>query len=75
MTVQYTASDLQIMALYIAIFVHEIMSAKRTHEIRPVVLSSTQLLVYLLDTGIRYLPIFKSQKGSIKALNFPIVIS
>ena len=65
----------------LAIFIHEITSAKRTCEVQPAVLvgeSSTQLLMYSLDTGVRYsiyLPSFKSQKGSIEALNFLIIIA
>jgi hypothetical protein len=53
----------------------------RACEVRPMVLireSSTQLIVYSLDTCIRYStysPIFKSQKGSIEALNFFILTS
>ena len=57
----------------LALFIHGITSAKRMHEVQPAVRigeSSTQLL---LDTGIRYLPIFKFQKGSIDALNFLII--
>ena len=53
-----------------------------THEVQSVVLireSSTQLLMQSLDTGVRYssiyFPIFKSQKGSIEALNFLIITS
>ena len=52
-----------------------------SREVRPVVLvrgSSSQLIRYSLDTGIRYstyLPIFKSQKGSSEALNFLILTS
>ena len=43
----------------LALFIHGITSAKRTHEVRPAVLcreSSTQLVMYSLDTGtcIRY---------------------
>ena len=52
------------------------MSAKRTHEVQPAVLvreGSTQLVIYYsLDTCVRYstyIPIFKSQKGSMEALN------
>ena len=65
----------------LALFIHGIISAKRRRELLPAILvgeSSTQLLMYSLDTGIRYstyLPIFKSQKGSIEALNFLIIIS
>ena len=76
-----TASKLQIArgmvcsmhdAIYstrIALVIYRIMSAKRICEVRPVVLireSSTQLLIYSLDTCVRhstYLPIFNSQKG------------
>jgi hypothetical protein len=84
-----TASELQIgrdmaRAIYsarLAIFIYGITSAKRTREVRPAVLvreNSTQLLMYSLDTCIRYStysPIFKSQKGSMEALNFRIVTS
>ena len=65
----------------LALFIHEIMSAKRTCEVRPAVLdreSSTQLLINLLDTCVSYstyLLIFKSQKGSMEALNFEIITS
>ena len=41
----------------LALFIHGITSAKRTHEVQPVALvgeSSTQLLMYSLDTGVRY---------------------
>ena len=70
-------------AAYMMLFMHRITSVKRTCEVRPVVLvggSSTQLLMYLLDTDVRYsiqlyLPIFKYQKGSIEALNFLIITS
>jgi hypothetical protein len=50
-------------------------------DVRPAILvreSSTQLMMYSLDICIRYstyLPIVKSQKGSIEALNFLIVTS
>ena len=60
----------------LALFIHRIMSTKRMYEVRPAILvreSSTQLIMYLLDTCIRYsayIPIFKSQKGSTEALNF-----
>ena len=40
--------------------------------------SNVQLLMYSLDTRVSYstyLPIFKSQKGSIEALNFLIITS
>ena len=65
----------------LALFIHGIMSAKRTREVRPAVLvgeSSTQLLMYSLDTCVRYsiyLPIFKLQKGSMEALNFLVITS
>ena len=51
----------------LALFIHGIALAKRMCEVRPAVLvgeSSSQLLMYSLDTGIRYstyLLIFKSQ--------------
>ena len=41
----------------LALLIHGITSAKRTHEVRPVVLvreSSTQLSIYLLDTCVKY---------------------
>ena len=41
----------------LALFIHGITSAKGTHELRLAVLvgeSSTQLIIYSLDTGIRY---------------------
>ena len=59
----------------IALFIHEITSAKRTHEVQPALFvreSSTQLVMYSLDTCI---PIFKSQKGSMEALNFQVITS
>ena len=65
----------------LALFIHRITSAKKTREVQPTVLigqNSTQLLMYSLDTGIRYstyLPIFKSQEDSIEALNFLIITS
>ena len=52
-----------------------------SQEVRPAMLvreSSTQLIRYSLDTCVRYstyLLIFKSQKGSIEALNFLIITS
>ena len=60
----------------LALFIHGITSAKRTCEVWPAVLSresSTQLIMYSLDTCVRYstyIPIFKSQKGSTEALSF-----
>ena len=63
----------------VMLFIHGITSAKRTHEVRPAVLireSSTQLLIYSLDTCVRYstyLLIFMSQKGSMEALNFRVI--
>ena len=65
----------------LALFIHGITSAKRTREVWPTVLrrrSSTQLIMYSLDTCIRYytyIPIFKSQKGSTEALNFLAITS
>ena len=62
----------------LALFIHGITSAKRTRELRPMVLvreSSTQLLIYSLDTGVRYSRYLKSQKGSIETLNFLIITS
>ena len=65
----------------LALFIHKITSAKKTREVRPAILvreSSTQLIMYLLDTCVRYstyLPIFKSQKGSMEALNFLVITS
>ena len=41
----------------LALFIHGITSAKRTHEVRPAVLvreCSTQLVMYSLDTYVRY---------------------
>ena len=49
-----------------------------SQEVRPTILireSSVQLTRYSLDTCIRYLLIFKSQKVSIEALNFLIITS
>ena len=68
-----------IFSVGLALFIHWIMSAKRTHEIWLVVLvgeGSTQLLKYSLETSNRYctyLTIFNSQKRSIEALNFLII--
>ena len=65
----------------LALFIHGIMSAKRMRKVWTVVLvreSSTQLLIYLLDKCVRYstyLPIFKSQKGSMEALHFQVITS
>ena len=66
----------------LALFIHGITSSKRTREVRPAVLvkeSSTQFVMYSLDTCVRYstyiIPIFKSQKGSMKALNFLAITS
>ena len=66
----------------LALFIHGITSAKKTREIRLVVLvreSSTQFVMYLLDTCVRYstyiILIFKSQKGSMEALNFLAITS
>ena len=50
-------------------------------EVRLVALvreNSTQLVMYSLDTCVRYstykiIPIFKSQKGSMEALNFLVI--
>ena len=64
-----------------ALFIHGITSAKRTREVRLVVLrreSSAQLIMYSLGTCVRYstyIPIFKSQKGSTEALNFLAITS
>ena len=58
----------------LALFIHGTILATRTRKVRPVVLvreSSTQLVMYSLDTCVRYSTytwIFKSQKGSIEAL-------
>ena len=41
----------------LALFIHRIMSAKRTHEVQLAVFvreSSTQLVMYSLDTCVRY---------------------
>ena len=60
----------------LALFIHGIMSAKKTCEVQPAVLSresSAQLIMYSLDTCVKYstyIPIFKSQKGSTEALSF-----
>ena len=60
----------------LALFIHGIMSAKKTCEVQPAVLSresSAQLIMYSLDTCVRYstyILIFKSQKGSTEALSF-----
>ena len=68
-------------SIRLALFIHGITSAKRTREVRPAVLrreSSTQLIMYSLDTCVRYstyIPIFKSQKGSTEALNFLAITS
>ena len=65
----------------LALFIHGITSAKRTREVRSAVLrreSSAQLIMYLLDTCVRYctyIPIFKSQKGSTEALSFLAITS
>ena len=62
--------------------VHDMpQSAKGTCEVGPAVLvreSNIQVLNYSLDIRVSYstcLPIFKSQKGSIEALNFLIITS
>ena len=57
----------------LALFIHRIMSATRTYEVWPAVLvreSSTQLVMYSLNTCVGIIRIFKSQKGSIEALIF-----
>ena len=65
----------------LALFIHGITSATRTCEVWPAILireSSTQLVMYLLDTHVRYstyLLIFKSHKGSSEALDFLIITS
>ena len=65
----------------LALFIHGITSAKRTREVRPAVLrreSSAQLIMYSLDTYVRYstyIPTFKSQKGSTEALSFLAITS
>ena len=67
----------------LALFIHGIMSATRLREILLAVLvreSSTQLVMYLLDTCVRYstyniIRILKSQKGSMEALNFLAIAS
>jgi hypothetical protein len=57
---------------YTCIYIRDYVRQK----VRPAILvteSSTQLIMYSLDICVRYctyLPIFKSQKGSIEALNF-----
>ena len=66
-------SVLAIYSTRLALFIHGITSAKRTREVRAAVLrreSSAQLIMYSLDTCVRYstyIPIFKSQKGSTEA--------
>ena len=76
---KYSASE-----LYLYTFIYTpitVMYAKGTREVRPAVLvreSNMQLLKYSLDIRVSYstcLPIFKSQKGSIEALNFLIITS
>ena len=65
----------------LSIYIHGITSAKRTREVRPSLLvreGNTLLVRYSLDTCVRYstyLPIFKSQKGSMEALNFLVITS
>ena len=57
------------------------MSAERMREIRPSLLvreGNTLLVRYSLDTRVRYCTYslnFKSQKGSIEALNFCMITS
>ena len=62
----------------LALFIHGITSATRTHEVRPAVLvreSSSQLIMHSLNTCIIIIIDFKSQKGSIEALNFLVITS
>jgi hypothetical protein len=65
----------------LAIFIHGMTYAKKMREVRPAVLvreGNTLLVKYSLDIRVRYstyLPIFKSQKRSIEALNFHIITS
>ena len=65
----------------LALFIYGSTSAKKTREVQPAVLrreSSAQLIMYSLDTCVRYstyTPIFKSQKGSTKALSFLAITS
>ena len=75
---------LMLRAIYsagLSIYIHRIMSAKRTCEVRPSLLvrkGNTLLVRYSLDTRARYSTYslnFESQKGSIEALNFLIIIS
>ena len=57
----------------LALFIHRIMSAKRTREVRPALLvgeSSTQLLMYSLDMYVSQYMILWTQKCFVKALNF-----
>ena len=69
--------------IYIRLFIYTDYSyiTKGTREVEPAVLvreSYMQLLKYSLDIRVSYstcLPIFKSQKGSIEALNFLIITS
>ena len=57
-------------------FIHEITPAKRMCEVRPVVLVSIQLLsicsIHASDPLHTY-QFFKSQKGSMEALNYLII--
>ena len=86
-TAQYIASDwssgtlLMVHAIYsagLSIYIYGITSAKRTHEVRPLLLireGNTLLVKYSLDTHVRYStysPNFKSQKGPEFLHNYPI---
>jgi hypothetical protein len=81
-----TASKIQISrvvdgVLYIAQATYVYIRDYARQDFQPAIFvreSSTQLIMYSLDICVRYstyLPIFKSQKGSIEALNFLIITS
>ena len=59
----------------LALFIHGITSAKRMREVQPAVLvreSNTQLVMYLLDTCVRY---STYTLISMEALNFQVITS
>ena len=61
--------------IYTCLFIHG-LQLRKPRECVLVRESSMQLLKYSLDIRVSYstcLPIFKSQKGSIEALNFLII--
>ena len=78
LTVQYS---FQVQIGWVMDSVHASYRDYISQEVQPAKLvreSSTQLIKYSLDTCVRYsvyLPIFKSQKSSIKALKFLIFTS